>query len=245
MMPAEIRKIRRRREIRAGLTIILAAFSYITALLLDFNFVSPYTTLHEDLSYLSTNLQNQQISIWAWLAASLITFLAIPPFILLLNKRLRVLHYLNALLLLGASIGFFLMGIAGLELYQELASGSLGGLVETNEQEWLKLLSLYQDELFYRRVGSSFVGAFAVGLSFTRIKLKRFPMIASILLVISGPTMIFLNWYDPEHLVRTAAMAGIIIGISIFSVRIINKGLDEKAPGPGDSQEEAQEETSP
>ena len=153
MMPSELHKIRRRREIRAGLTIILAAFSYITALLLDFNFVSPYTTLHEDLSYLSTHLQNQQISIWAWLAASLITFMAIPPFILLLYKMLRVLHYLNAVLLLGASVGFFLMGIAGLELYQELASGSLGGLDEANEQEWLKLLSLYQDELFYRRVG--------------------------------------------------------------------------------------------
>jgi len=46
-------------------------------------------------------------------------------------------------------------------------------------------------------------------------------------LMISGPTMIYFNWSDPEHLIRTAAMAGIMIGISIFSVRIINKGLDE------------------
>lgn len=226
-MPADIRKIRRRREIRAGLTIILTAFSYITALLLDFNFVSPYTTLQEDLSYLAAHLQNQHISIWAWLVASLVTFLAIPPYILLFHKRLRVLHYVNALLLLGASAGFLFMGISGLDLYHELASGSLSGLEEANEQQRLILLSLYQDELFYRRVGSSFVGAFALGLSFTRFKLKRFPMISSVLLMISGPTMIFLNWHDPDHLVRTAAMAGIIIGISIFSVRIINKGLDE------------------
>ena len=57
--------------------------------------------------------------------------------------------------------------------------------------------------------------------------------------------MIVLNWYDPEHLVRTAAMAGNIIGISIFSVRIINKGLDEKVSDPLESREETQEETSP
>jgi len=220
------------------LTIILAVFSYITALLLDFNFVSPYTTLQEDLSYLSTNLRNLQISIWAWLATSLITFLSIPPYILLNIKRLKVLQYVNALFLLGASAGFLLMGIAGYELYQELASGSLTSLNEANEQEWINLLGLYQDELYYRRVGSSFVGAFAVGLGLSRAKITRFPLIASILLIVSGPIMIFLNWYDPEHLVRTAAMAGILIGVSIFSVRIINKGLGEMPRAAEESQEE-------
>lgn len=240
-MQSDQQRLRRRREILAGLTVILAAFSYLTSLLLDFNFVSPYTTLQEDLSYLATHLQNQQISIWAWLFTSLITFLAIPPYFLLCHRRLRVLHYFNSLLLLGASIGFLLMGIAGMELYQELASGSLTGLEEANEQEWLKLLGLYQDELFYRRVGSSFIGAFAFGLGLTRFKLKRFPLVAMVLLMISGPTMIFLNWYDPEHLIRTVAMAGIMIGVSIFSVRIINKGLDERP----EVQEDSQEETSP
>jgi hypothetical protein len=48
-----------------------------------------------------------------------------------------------------------------------------------------------------------------------------------ILLMLCGPTMIFFNWYDPENLIRTAAMAGNLIGVSVFSVRIINKGLDE------------------
>jgi hypothetical protein len=230
-MQTELRKKQRQREILAGLIIILTAFSYITALLLDFNFLSPYTTLQEDLSYLANHLRNQEISIWAWLFTSLITFLAIPPYLLLFHKRTRVLQYVNALLLLGAAAGFLMMGIAGLQLHQELTGGLLTNLEEANEQEWLKLLSLYQDELFYRRVGSSFVGAFAFGLGCTRFKMKRFPIIAMVLLMISGPTMIFFNWYDPEHLIRTVAMAGILIGISIFSVRIINKGFEEIGTG--------------
>ena len=94
-MQADLHRLMRRREIRAGLTIILAAFSYVTALLLDFNFMSPYTTLQEDLSYLANHLMNLHISVWAWLATSLITFLAIPPYILLFYKRLRVLHYVS------------------------------------------------------------------------------------------------------------------------------------------------------
>jgi len=207
--------------------IILAAFSYMGALLLDFNFVTPYTTLEEDLSYLANNLTSQQISIWAWLGTSAITFLAIPPFLMLFHKRLRSLQYVNAFLLLGATAGFLLMGITGLKLHQELTLGSMAmGLENADEQTLIRLLGLYQDELFFRRVGSSFVGAFAFGLALTRFKLRRFPLTSMILLILCGPTMIYFNWYDPENLIRTAAMAGILIGVAVFSVRIINKGLD-------------------
>ncbi len=220
--------MRRRREVLAGLTIILAAISYVSSLLLDFTFLSPDTTLEDDLSYLANNLTSQQISTWAWLATSLITFLAIPPFLLLFQNRLRTLQYVNAFLLLGASAGFLMMGISGLQLHQELTLGSLAvGLEQADEQTWIRLLGLFQDELFFRRVGSSFVGAFAFGLGLVRFKLRRFPITSMILLMLCGPTMIFFNWYDPDHVIRTAAMAGILIGVTIFSVRIINKGLDE------------------
>ena len=219
------RNKQRRREVFAGLVIILAALSYVTSLLLDFDFVSPYATLQEDLSYLSNHLQNQQLSIWSWLLTAMITFLSIPFYLALFHKRLKILHYVNSIWMLGASVGFVMMGSSGLELYHELAGGLLRSSTQTEEQVWIRLLSMYQDVLFYRRIGSSFVGMFAFGLGLTRFKIKKFPVIAMILLMISGPTMIFFNWYDPEHLIRTAAMAGILIGMTTFSVRVINKGF--------------------
>ena len=218
-------KKQRRREVLAGLVIILVTLSYVTSLLLDFDFVSPYATLQEDLSYLSNHLQNQQLSIWSWLLTAIVTSLSIPFYLVLFHKRLKLLHYVNSIWLLGAALGFVMMGMAGLELYKELAGGLLSSSTQTEEQVWIRLLSMYQDELLYRRIGSSFVGVFAFGLGLTRFKMKRFPIFAMILLMICGPTMIFFNWYDPEHLIRTAAMAGILIGMTTFSVRIINKGL--------------------
>ncbi len=219
------RKKQRRREIFAGLVIILAALSYVTSLLLDFDFVSPYATLQEDLSYLSNHLQNQQISIWSWLLTAMFTSLTIPFYLALFHKRLKILHYVNSIWMLGASAGFLMMGISGLELYHELAGGLLSNSTQTEEQVWIRLLSMYQDVLLYRRIGSSFVGMFAFGLGLTRFKIKKFPVSAMILLMISGPTMIFFNWYDPEHLIRTVAMTGILIGMTTFSVRVINKGF--------------------
>lgn len=224
-MQKQLDRRERRREVFAGLVMILVACSYVTSLLLDFNFVSPYATLQEDLAYLYNHLRNQHISTWSWLATSAVTFLAIPVYMILFYKRLRVLSYVNGLWLLGASAGFVMMGMAGLDLYRELAGGGLTGIEETDEQLWIRMLDLFQDEQFYRRIGSSFIGLFAFGLGLTRFKMKRFPLSAMILLMICGPTMIFFNWYDPNHLLRTAAIAGIVIGVTTFSVRIINRGL--------------------
>lgn len=208
-----------------GLITLLAAFSYVASLLLDFNFVSPYATLQEDLVYLSNHLQNQQISVWAWLITSLLTFVAIPLYLLLFHKRIKVLPYLNALMLLGASGGFLMMGLTGLGLFHDLTAAVQKGIELADEQTRLDLLTMFNDEQFYRRVGSSFLGTFVFGLGLTRFWIKRYPLVSSILLFLAGPTMIYFNWTDPDHIIRTAAMACIVIGMTIFCVRLINKGM--------------------
>ena len=208
-----------------GLITLLAAFSYVASLLLDFNFVSPYATIQEDLAYLSNHLQNQQISVWSWLITAIMTFVAIPFYLLLFHKRIKVLPYLNALMLLGASGGFLMMGLTGLGLFHELTAVVQKGIVLADEQTRLDLLTMFHDEQFYRRVGSSFLGTFVFGLGLTKFWIKRYPLVSSILLFLAGPTMIYFNWHDPEHIIRTAAMAGIVVGMTIFCVRLINKGM--------------------
>ncbi|MEN8227047.1 MAG: hypothetical protein ABFS38_02750 [Bacteroidota bacterium] len=215
----------RRREVLTGLIIILVAFGFITSLLLDFNFVSPYATLQEDLSYLSDHIQNQRISSWSWLATGLITFIAVPFYVVIFSNKLKVLHFANGLFMLGASAGFVVMGLTGLELHQTMVQSFGEGFEQVNDQIKFSLLEQFREEQFYRHIGSSFVGLFAIGLSFSKFKLGRFPLFSMILLLLSGPTLIFFNWYDPDHLVRTMAMAGIMIGVVVFCVRLINKGL--------------------
>jgi len=207
------------------LVIILVAFSFITSLLLDFNFVSPYATLQEDLAYLSEHINNQKISSYSWLATSVFILIAIPFYLIIFHKRLRTLHYLNGLFMLGASAGFLLMGKVGLELHQSMVQILGEGIEQANEQMNLGLLDQFRQEQIYRRLGSSCVGLFAIGLSLTKFRLGRFPLFSTGLLLVSGPALIFFNWYDLDHLARTGAMAGVIIGVVVFCVRLINKGL--------------------
>jgi hypothetical protein len=212
-------------ELYSGLIIILVGFSFVFAMLLDFDMGSPYSTLLDDLSYLSDHSLNQKISAWAWLATSFITVVSIPFYLIVFHKKLKFLHYLNGLFMLGAAAAVFMIGLVGLELNQILTQDLVDGLEQTNEQMRIGILQHFKEESFYTGIGASFAALFTFGLGMTRFKVARFPMVSSILLVISGPLLIFFNWYNPEHILKTAAMAGMMIGMIIFCVKLINKGM--------------------
>ena len=212
-------------EVLTGLILIMVAGSYVTSLLLDFKFVSPYATLQEDLSYLSENALSQKISSVAWLVTAITTALSIPFYFILFWQKLKVLLYFNVILMTGASAGFLMMAVVGLDLHGEIPGLMDGSTEHAGEQVHLLLLDQFRREQFYRLIGSSCVGVWAFGLSLTRFRIPRFPMLATLHLIIAGPALVFFNWYDADHIGHTAAMAGIIIGVSIFCVRLINKGI--------------------
>ena len=164
----------RRREVITGLIIILVAFSFLAALLMDFNFVSPYASLQEDLSYLSEHLINLEISVYLWMGTALLILLTIPLFLSTFHRRLKILHYINSLLMVGASASFLVMSVKGLELHQAMTEILKQGFEQADEGSKLLLLEKFREEQYYRYIGSSLVGLFAVGLGLTRIRVARF-----------------------------------------------------------------------
>jgi hypothetical protein len=212
-------------EVFTGLLVILLSFSYITSLLLDFKFVSLYATPQEDLAYLSEHIRNQGISSYSWMITSLLTLLSIPFYIGMLWRHVKLLPLLSSLFILGAAAGFFLMARTGLDLKSEMEVVLKEGLETTHEQLTASLLEQFRLEQFYRHVGSSCVGVFALGLGISKVWLERFPLISAILLILSGPVLIVFNWVEPDHLAHTAALTGVIIGMALFCIRLINKGL--------------------
>lgn len=224
-MQKEPRSNRRRTEVFTGLIIILVGFSFIFSMLLDFDMGSPYSTLLDDLSYLSDQSLSQKISAWAWLSTSFITLVSIPFYLIVFHKKLKFLHYVNGLFMLGAAAGAFMIGLVGLELNQILTQDLVDGIEQSNEQIRIGILQHFKEESFYTGIGSSCAALFTFGLGLTRFKVASFPIVSTFLLVISGPMLIFFNWYNPEHLLKTVAMAGMMIGLIVFCVKLINKGM--------------------
>jgi hypothetical protein len=215
----------RRREVLTGLMLILLAFSYIVSLVLDFSFVSPDATPQEDLAYLSESVQSQQISSIFWLVTALLTLAAIPFYLTVFRKKIPVLPWLNSLFMMAATAGFLMMARTGLHMHGEMLGFLDQGIDQAGEDVQISLLDHYSLEQLYRRLGSTCVGLWALGLGLSRFFMVRFPLPASVLLLISGPVLVFFNWYNPDHLARTIAMAGILIGVMVFCVRLINRGL--------------------
>ena len=217
----------RRTEVLTGFILIITAFSYLASILLDFNFVSPYSSLQEDLAYLSEQIESQHTSSLAWLTTGALTLISVPLYLIALHHRLKSLLYINALFMLGAAAGFLLMGKLGFDLNGNISIAVVEGIEKVGDKTKFELLEQFRKIQLLRLIGSSCVGLFAMGLSLSKFKLKRFPLFSTGLLMICGPVLIFFNWYDPDHLIRTGAMAGIVIGMIVFSVRLINKGLSD------------------
>ena len=87
------------------------------------------------------------------------------------------------------------MGLVGLELHQTMVQSFGEGFEHVDELMKLDLLERFREEQFYRHIGSSFVGLFAIGLGLSKFRLGRFPLFSMILLMLSGPTLIFFNWH--------------------------------------------------
>ncbi len=248
-------KTQREREKITGGVFLLAAFSFIAAFILDFNFVTPYTSVQEDLSYLNEHPDRQSTSASAWLATGSLTLLALPFYLSVSRRKLTWLAYLNGLLLLATGAGFIMMGKTGLNMHHlvlEMAPEIRGGLTES---ERLTVLELFNEEQRFRRIGSFGMGCFALGLGLSAFRLKHFPGLAAVLLLVGGPMLAFFNVHDPEHIGKTVAVAGILSGIMIYSARLITRGLNRRvetdanqshdpAAGPAPVQETGREQKS-
>lgn len=220
-------KLRSRRniEVATGFFILLTAFSYIFSILLDFNFVSPYTTLMEDMSYLLDHDETQRLSSYAWLLTSVLTLLSIPFYILTFHKKLKWLHYFSALFLLAASASFFFTGWLGLQFSESISIALTDNISNLEDSVKLQLLNDFNEEQYFKRIASSCIGIFVIFLSMSRFRIRAFPLFSTLFLFIGGPVLIFFNWYDTNHILRTSAMAVIAAGIIIFGIKLIYSGL--------------------
>lgn len=225
----------RKTEVGTGLFLILLVFSYITSLLLDFQFISPYASLHEDLSFLSENTGTLRTSTIAWMATSLLTLLASPLLFQAMRKKQPFMSWVYVLLISGTAICFFLMALNGFRLYQAASEVAGKGIESLEKVMELNLLERFRKEQLFRLLGSSLIGLWSFILAFSRLREPRFPLLSSILLAAGGPTligfnvMIFFNRFDMDHLGRTGAIAAIIIGVMLLCIRLINKGFSPPA----------------
>jgi len=212
-------------EVLTGVLLILLVSAMLLAMLSDFSFVTPYSTLQEDMSFLTDNIESLRISALIRLACGILSLILIPFFLKTFSYNTRVYHIVNGALIFLISAYYFT------SVWMEFRLISLIGTMPAdfragNESEFETLILLAVRNLKNLvMAGRMAIGAFLILFTFSRIKAKRIPLASSLMFILSGPSIIFFSWYDPEHIILTVAMAIGATGMMILGLRLINKGL--------------------
>jgi len=221
------RKISKIRYIEAitGIILILAVSAMLLAMLTDFSFVTPFSSLQEDMTYLSDNISSLRISALIRLSCGVLSLLLLPFFLITFSHHTRIYHYFSSFLILGIA-AYYLLSVRFdfrmISIIQNLPADFHAGEASGYETQFLLTLR-YQKNLIM--IGRMLIGLFLIFFAFSKIKARRVPVVSALLFLLSGPLIIYYSWKDPEHILLTAAMAAGATGMLILGLRLINKGL--------------------
>ena len=212
-------------EIFTGIFLILAVIGALFAMLSDFSIVTPNSTLQEDMSGLSDNIEGLRISTLVRLGCGVLLLLLLPFLMLTFSYHTKVYHYITGFLILLISAYYFLSAWAGFRMISFIRTLPTDFMAGTeSEQETALLFSVRQIQNLIM-VGRMTIGLFLILFAFSKIKAHRIPLFSTVLLLLSGPLIIFFSWYNPEQLILTIAMACAAIGVVVLGLRLINRGL--------------------
>lgn len=223
-MAGKVKHIRRF-EVLTGAFLILGVSGMLLAMLSDFSLVTPNSTLQEDMTYLSDNIESLRISAIVRLVCGFLTLVTIPFFLATFAHHTRIYHYINGSLILLISVYYFLTGWMGFQMIAQIGMLPPDYLTDASNQTEMQILLMIRQQEYLVMAGRSIIGLFLVLFSFSKFKARRIPFVSSLLFLLSGPLIIFFSWYDPEALALTTAMAAGAIGMVILGLRLINKGL--------------------
>ena len=231
-------------EIITGLILILAVLTMLVAVLLSFDYTIPNATFTEDIDFMKDSILRQRVSSISWLVAGGASLLFLPAYLLMFHRFQIGMHILNSVFILMMSIAFFWLGTAGLHIATVTArildTDLLPGDAVTMEiLENIRLVHLLH------KAGLTAFGIFATIFTVARFSEVKFPVFGSTLTFLAAPILITFTLLNPDHLLRTSALAMAWTGLLIIGARFVTLGLREKAEDPKFSEHYNQETGQP
>jgi hypothetical protein len=221
------RKIDRNIEIITGLFLILSVLSLLVAYLLKFDYTIPNATFEEDIDFLLDNISRHRVSAISWIVAGVVNLLFLPIYLIMFHRFQKGMHLFNGFLLLTMAFAFFGAGIGELQV-AGLTMGTADMEVHDGDPMSIAILINIRQVLFLLKTGITAFGAFVTVLTVSRFKAVKFPVVGSIMAFLAGPVIITFTWMNPDHLIRTLALAAAWAGLLIVGARFVTIGLAAK-----------------
>jgi len=222
-------KNRRNPEIAAGIFALLTGISVIATLLTRIEFLSLFSSLKEDIEYMSENMILLRINSIIWVISSLFIALSAASFIVAFQPHEPTLAFLQGFFLMLASVLFCLSGLKGFSII-DLMSLYFEPDMKGAEAIRYTVYSLSREkEIFtiasYALIGLSF---FMIGL-FALIT-RKISIATGIIGMITGILLPVFSSMVPKSILASVGISLACILYFILSYRLLFKGLIRKEP---------------
>jgi hypothetical protein len=220
-------KKRRNPEIIAGIFALFTGISVVLTLLTRIEFLTSFSSLQEDITYLNENLILLKINSIIWTISALFLMLSAAAFIVAFQPHEPILAFLQGFFLILASTMFCVSGLKGFTIIN-LMNHYLEPDLKIAESIRYSIFSLSREkEVYiiasYTLIGLSFfmIGLFALITRKISIATGIIGMVTGILLPVSSSII-------PTSIFASAGIALACILFFILSYRLLFKGLTKK-----------------
>jgi len=219
--------IKRKPEIIAGIFFLLTGFSIIFSLLTNIEFLSAFSSLSDDIEYLTENKSWLQLNSFLWIVSAFLITLLAASLITALVPHQSFLGYLNGSFLLISAAMFCIAGIKGLSVNVFLKNSIEAELLNPDILK-ANIYFLSREKDIYLKTAYILIGLsfFVIGIfSFITSKL---PFLAGIFSTITGIMIIVFNLFIHDSILADAGLVMACCMFFIFTIRFLFRGLEKK-----------------
>lgn len=220
-------ELKRKPEVIAGIFSLFTGFSIILSLLTDIEFLSYFSSLSEDIEYLSENKLWLQLNSFLWIISALLMLITSSAMISALVPHQSFLGYLHGFFLLFSSAMLCFAGLKGFSINMLLENLAV---IDTAHPDVVNanVLMLTGEKEIYLKTAYNLIGLSFFVLGFFSYVTSKIPILVGMLSTITGIMIAVFTLFIPHSILADLGMIMACCMFFILTIRFLFRGLEKR-----------------
>ncbi len=223
------RIISRNTELIAGLFALMSGIMLIFTILTRFEYITLFSSLNEDLEYLTDNISLLRLNALIWVLTALIVTVSASTFIAIMNPFHRLFSWLTSFFLILAAAMISVAGIKALSVIDILQHFNQLDLIN-NEILRLSIYTLSREKEIYIMAAYTLLGLGFLSLGLFTFRTHRLSMFTAFVSTITGVIVPVFTSLVPESIMANIGLVAGSVTFMVIGVRLLFSGINQDVP---------------
>lgn len=230
------RIISRNTELITGLFALLSGIMLIFTILTRFEYITLFSSLNEDLEYLTDNISILRLNAIIWVLTALIVTVSASTFIAIMNPFHRLFSWLTGFFLILSAAMISVAGIKAMSVIDILQHFDQLELIN-NEIIRISIYTLSREKEIYIIAAYTLLGLGFLSLGLFTFRTRRLSMFTAFVSTITGIIVPVFTSLVPESVLADIGLVAGSITFMVIGVRLLFSGVNQEEKADGRSQE--------